>query len=145
MAQRPCYFCGLRFIGPAVTAYHRWQYGDTRAAYRQKACRGCAKIAWEGLLPNCVPTEGEDAEWPETCKACGGSLSRDFQPSYHTFYIKKARTDFVAALCDACSAKIRPTLMVGDDQLEDRMSATWVQEGGAENTGVSILTALGRG
>ncbi len=145
MAQRPCYFCGFRFIGPAVTAYHRWQYGDTRAGYRQKACRSCAKIAWEGLLPHCVPMGGDDAVWPDTCKACGGSLSQDFQPSYHTFYIKKERTDFVAALCDACSAKIRPALMVGDDPLMDRMSSTWVEEGGAENSGVSILAALGRG
>jgi hypothetical protein len=87
--------------------------------------------------------DGDDAVWPTECKACGGSLTQDFQPSYHTFYVKKQRTDFVAALCDACSSKIRPSLMVGDDPLTDRMSATWVEEGGAEPTGVSILTSLG--
>lgn len=144
MAQRPCYFCGLRFIGPAVTVYHRWQLGDTRIGYKQKACGMCAKVAWESLLPYCLPTSGEAVEWPDTCKACGGSLTTDFQPSFHTFYRKKERTDFVAALCDDCSTKIRPSLMVGDDVLEDRRAEVESLDGGAVVSGLTLLQSLGR-
>jgi hypothetical protein len=144
MAWVPCYFCGLRFIGPATTAYHRWTAGEIQVGYRQKACPSCAKVAWESLLPCCIPTQGDGAEWPETCKACGGSLSRDFQPSYHTFFLKKQRTDLVAALCDACSMKMRPGLMVGEDCLPDRQADSPVIDGGAVVDGDSLLRALGR-
>lgn len=145
MAWVPCYFCGMRFVGPATTAYHRWQAGDVRIGYRQKACPSCAKVAWEALMASCVPVEGENAIWPETCKACGGSLSRDFEPSYHTFYRKKQRVDLVAALCESCSIKLRPSLMVGEDELADRQASTVVVDGGAEVSSEDLLASLGHG
>lgn len=115
-----------------------------QVGYRQKACPSCAKVAWETLLPCCISLTGEGAEWPENCKACGGSLSQDFQPSYHSFFRKKARTDLVAALCDACSIKIRPGLMVGEDSLTDRQADGQVIDGGAVLSGDDLLAALGR-
>lgn len=130
MAQNPCSLCNERFLGPAITGYHRWFSGSDRAAYKQKLCVKCARLHYTAVRAGQVDTEDEDAVWPDHCPTCGDELDGDVDQTWTTWYRGKTKQNVCLVQCHHCAANTRTLMMNGADRLEDREPAK-VGAGGA--------------
>lgn len=131
MAYRPCAFCGIRFLGNAVTGYVSYSNNGERNAFRQKMCPKCAASVLGDMIGRAMIKDEEIVDWPETCCICGIKVDDDVVLTWATFYRGQDRKDFVWPTCPADSITLRAVLTENAEPLETPTSHTWVGEGGA--------------
>jgi sulfur relay (sulfurtransferase) complex TusBCD TusD component (DsrE family) len=130
LAQDPCALCNERYLGPAITGYHRWFSGSARSGFRQKMCVKCARIHYTEVRSMQVDTDNEDAVWPSECPSCKTPLEGDVEQTWTTWYRGKTKQNVCLVQCEHCANNTRTIMRMGAERLEDR-PIQGVREGGA--------------